>query len=294
MERFLGRLVMALCFCLFVAATGHAKQLKSVYLKDGGVIECQKFWKDNGKVMVLVNRDVLVDLSQSEVDMKRTFKAPKRTKVRKPAAPRTGPLSAAPPGNSKEGKGAPAGPAGARQEAMTSAAKPAAGTVTKPAGISKPPGPGAPAPVAAPAPAAAAKPVAAPVPKPAARPAPPVPAPPAGAAVAGMLGMGVLLPFLLIVFLLIASFWKVFTKAGEAGWQCLIPLYNMFVLVKISGKPWWWFLLMFVPVVNIIILILVQMALAERFERGPLFGLGLTFFGFIFYPVLAFGNAQYR
>lgn len=82
MERFLGRLVMALCFCLFLAAAGHAKQLKAVYLNDGGIIECEKFWKENGKVMVLVNRDVLVDLSRNEVDMKRTFRGQKTSKVR--------------------------------------------------------------------------------------------------------------------------------------------------------------------------------------------------------------------
>ena len=100
--------------------------------------------------------------------------------------------------------------------------------------------------------------------------------------------------FLVIVLFLIVSAWKVFTKAGEAGWQCLIPLWNMFVLVKISGKPWWWFLLTFVPVVNLIIFILVFIALAARFNKGVLFGLGLFFLGFIFFPILAFGSSTYE
>ncbi len=108
-----------------------------------------------------------------------------------------------------------------------------------------------------------------------------------------MLGVGTLLPLLLLLVLVFASLWKVFVKAGEAGWKGLIPVYNMFVLVKIAGKPWWWFLLLFIPGVNIIIAVLLNIALAARFGQGALFGLGLTFFGIIFFPVLAFGKAEY-
>jgi hypothetical protein len=301
MERLLGRVVTMLCFCMFLAATVHGKQLKTVYLKDGGIIECQSFWKENGKVMVLVNRDVLVDLSPNEVNMKQTFEGRKRIKVRKPAAGmregakpaanRAGVLPAAAPKSGQAGQAKMAGAPGARQKAMTSAAKPAAGAIVKPTGrgagdagkLSPAPGPANRAPVSTRAPI------------PAVKPRVPVPSvTPGSSALAGMFGMGMLLPFLLLLVLIIASFWKVFTKAGEAGWQSIIPLYNMYVLVKISGKPWWWFLLLFVPLVNIIIAILVQIALAERFDKGALFGLGLAFLGFIFYPLLAFDKSTYR
>lgn len=295
MERFLGRIVLALCFCMFLAATGHGKQLRMVFLKDGGVIDCQKFWKENGKVMVLVNRDVLVDLSQDEVDMKRTFRGHKASKSRKPAAAKHKVADPVVPVNSlgskPEVKTVPAEPSGARQKAMTSAVKQASGTVAMPKGQ----GSGDAKNISPAAKSGASVPGA---PKPVPKPPSVVPAvkspPSAGPALAGMLGMGTLLPFLLLLVLLIASFWKVFTKAGEAGWQSIVPLYNMFILVKISGKPWWWFLLMFIPVVGIIVLILVQMALAARFNRGPLFGLGLAFLGFIFYPVLAFDKSSYQ
>jgi hypothetical protein len=70
---------------MFVTSAGYGKQLKAVYLKDGGIIDCRSFWKEDGKVMVLVNRDVLVDLPRNEVDMKRTFKARKRALARNPA-----------------------------------------------------------------------------------------------------------------------------------------------------------------------------------------------------------------
>jgi Family of unknown function (DUF5684) len=288
MKRLLGRVVAALCFCMFLVTAGYGKQLKSVYLKDGGVIECRSFWKEDGKVVVLVNRDVLVDLPQNEVDLKRTFKSHKRAVVRKPA--QTGQTK-----SEEKGKPGPHPAAAAHQNAASTATKPIGATVTKgpaPGSSSvqhavpgpKPEKPG---------------PVAAPVQRPAPRlhTTPPPNVVQTSSAVsfaAGMLSAGMLLPFLLIILILIASFWRVFTKAGEAGWQSIIPLYNLFILVKISGKPWWWFLLLFVPLVNIIIGILVQIALADKFNRGVLYGLGLAFLGFIFYPVLAFGNATYR
>ena len=73
MGRIIGRIIMTLCCTILLAATVQAKTTKKVYLSDGGIIECQKVWQANGKVMVLVNRDTLVDLSKDEVDLKKTF-----------------------------------------------------------------------------------------------------------------------------------------------------------------------------------------------------------------------------
>lgn len=91
----------------------------------------------------------------------------------------------------------------------------------------------------------------------------------------------------------IVGTWMVFTKAGKPGWASIIPIYNIFVLVDIAGKPWWWVVLLLIPIVNIIALIIVSIALAERFGKGPLYGLGIAIFGFIFLPLLGFGDAQY-
>jgi hypothetical protein len=48
--------------------------------------------------------------------------------------------------------------------------------------------------------------------------------------------------YLAIVILLIVSAWKVYIKAGKPGWACIIPIYNIIVLLEIVGKPWWWLL----------------------------------------------------
>ena len=99
---------------------------------------------------------------------------------------------------------------------------------------------------------------------------------------------------LLIVIVVLAGMWKAFAKAGQPGWACIIPFYNAYVLCKIAGRPGWWFLLMFIPMVNLVIIIIVSIDVAKRFGQGAGFGIGLALLGFIFWPILGFGSAQYR
>ena len=39
-----------------------------------------------------------------------------------------------------------------------------------------------------------------------------------------------------LALIIIIAWWKVFTKAGHPGWACLIPIYNLYILIKIAGK----------------------------------------------------------
>ena len=110
---------------------------------------------------------------------------------------------------------------------------------------------------------------------------------------AGIVGLVFVALYLAIIVLIIASLWKVFTKAGQPGWGVLIPIYNAYLLCKIAGKPGWWVLLMFIPLVNIVIALLVALGVATNFGKGAGFGIGLFFLPFIFYPILAFGDATY-
>lgn len=98
---------------------------------------------------------------------------------------------------------------------------------------------------------------------------------------------------LALVVLMIVSFWRVFVKADEPGWTSIIPIYNLIVLLRIVDKPWWWLFLMMIPLVNIVIGIIVMVALAKSFDKGGMFAVGLLLLPFIFYPILAFGDAEY-
>ncbi len=104
--------------------------------------------------------------------------------------------------------------------------------------------------------------------------------------------MKIILYLAVIAFLIIAQ-WKVYEKAGKPGWACLIPIYNIIVLLEIVGKPTWWIILCFIPIANIVVLIMMTNLLSKSFGKGTGFTLGLLFLSFIFYPILGFGEATY-
>lgn len=103
------------------------------------------------------------------------------------------------------------------------------------------------------------------------------------------------LVILVIGIIMIVALWKIFTKAGRPGWGALIPLYNTYLLIETSGKPGWWLVLLFVPIVNIVVLIMVMLALAEAFGKSTVFAIfGLIIFNPIGMLMLAFGSADYK
>lgn len=104
----------------------------------------------------------------------------------------------------------------------------------------------------------------------------------------------VLLVQLALIVLMIASMWKVFDKAGKPGWAAIVPIYNLVVLLQIIDKPVWWIILFLIPLVNLIMMIVCTVALAGKFGKGGGFAVGLILLPFIFYPMLAFGDAQYQ
>ncbi len=95
------------------------------------------------------------------------------------------------------------------------------------------------------------------------------------------------------LFMIICQ-WKIFEKAGKPGWAAIIPIYNVIVLLQVAGKPEWWIILLIVPVANIIVAIITIIALAEKFDQGAGFGIGMILLPIIFYPILAFGDAKYQ
>ncbi len=108
------------------------------------------------------------------------------------------------------------------------------------------------------------------------------------------IGILLVLYVAIIVFMIVAM-WKVFTKANEPGWTCLIPIYNIIVLLRIIGKDWTNLLWILLPGIGAIILqVIVVTGVSKSFgKQGTGFGAGLFFLPFIFYPILGFGSARY-
>ena len=98
---------------------------------------------------------------------------------------------------------------------------------------------------------------------------------------------------LAVIVFMIASVWMVYVKADQPGWAAIVPIYNTLIQLRIIGRPWWWLLLLLIPVVNLVVLLIVEIDLAKSFGKGTGFGIGMAFLPFIFWPMLAFGSAQY-
>lgn len=63
-----------------------------------------------------------------------------------------------------------------------------------------------------------------------------------------MAGLGVVFVFVIILVAIILipvliAQWKLFKKAGKNGWEAIVPFYNTWVLMEISGLNWWYFLI---------------------------------------------------
>lgn len=100
---------------------------------------------------------------------------------------------------------------------------------------------------------------------------------------------------LLFAVLIIAGMWRTFVKAGRPGWAAIIPIYNIYVLLQIVGRPGWWLILFLIPFVNIVIALLVSIDLAKSFGKSAAWGIVLLFiFNAIGYLLLGFSDAQYK
>lgn len=144
------------------------------------------------------------------------------------------------------------------------------------------------------------------------------------------LGMGMLIFDLIVLALCIVSIvalWKIYKKAGEHGWACLVPFYNNYVFYRMTWGNGWMFLLPTVlifgyvfglvflmlsgfageatltiimtilaigcGIASIVINIVTLHKLSKSFGHGVGFTLGLLFLSVIFYIILGFGSSQY-
>lgn len=93
--------------------------------------------------------------------------------------------------------------------------------------------------------------------------------------------------------LTIIGMWKAFSKAGHGGWESLINVHNIVVMFQDAGIKTYWFFLMCLPVAHLIINFWLNIEYAKAFGKSIGFGIGLTLFPFIFFPILGLGSASY-
>jgi signal peptidase I len=95
--------------------------------------------------------------------------------------------------------------------------------------------------------------------------------------------------FILLYLLPCIGLWKLFEKAGQPGWQAIVPIYNYYVMCKLSGKPTWWAILLLIPVIDILIAIGIIIDFVKSFGKFKLSEqAAAVLLGFIFLPKWGF------
>jgi len=59
----------------------------------------------------------------------------------------------------------------------------------------------------------------------------------------------------------------------ENPWMAWIPIINIILMLNIAKKPIWWIILCLIPLVNLVILIIVWMAIAEARNKPSWWGI---------------------
>jgi hypothetical protein len=140
---------------------------------------------------------------------------------------------------------------------------------------------------------------------------------PDGIALFAIISSAIILVALVLSIPFIIGYWKVFTKAGRPGWAVLIPFYNLYVQLQITGKPAWWlavymvlafsnvipwpqeiesftWVLNLLATVGLLILgILIAIATGKVFGKDTLWSVILLGLIPVGYLILGFGKAVY-
>lgn len=108
-----------------------------------------------------------------------------------------------------------------------------------------------------------------------------------------VLGVWILLVLGIAIFMFITN-WRIYKKAGREGWESIVPIYNLIVKFQFLNIPIWFIILLFIPGANVAIPIVTAINMAKKFGKDTGFTIGLICAPVIFYPILAFGKAEYN
>lgn len=98
-----------------------------------------------------------------------------------------------------------------------------------------------------------------------------------------------------IIFLIlsVAGLWKIFEKAGEAGWKAVVPFLNFYIWLKIIKKPLWWYIFILMPFVNVFVILLMVVEILKCFGKESIVAQALgVIFPFLYLPYLGFSPVE--
>ncbi len=95
------------------------------------------------------------------------------------------------------------------------------------------------------------------------------------------------------MLLIIVGLYGVFKKANEKGWKAFIPVYNLYIWLKIIKKSMRWFIFLAIPFINVFMIMLMSVEILKCFKKNTVLDeiLG-ALFPFIYIPYLAFSKKE--
>ena len=87
---------------------------------------------------------------------------------------------------------------------------------------------------------------------------------------------------------------KLFKKASKGEKTAFYPILNLFTMLEIVDVSTFFGILFFIPVINLVVLILMSYKLGVVFNCNVGYKIGLILLPIVFYPMLAFSNKQYK
>jgi hypothetical protein len=111
---------------------------------------------------------------------------------------------------------------------------------------------------------------------------------------AGMMGIAFLISLAVYVYCAL-TLQLIATKTDTSNsWLAWIPIANLYLMCKVSGKPGWWLLLLLVPLINIVFMIVIWVGIAEARKKPTWLGILMIIPGinFIVMGYLAFSSRE--
>lgn len=92
----------------------------------------------------------------------------------------------------------------------------------------------------------------------------------------------------IFIIIFTISFWKLNEKFDKPGWYSLIPIYNIYILIKLITGKGWNFIFILLPIINFIFYIYLIVKLVKKLNKDGSYIVLLLLFPIIFLPMLAF------
>lgn len=87
---------------------------------------------------------------------------------------------------------------------------------------------------------------------------------------------------------------RIFKKASKNEKTAMYPIINLFTMLEVADISTFFGILLFIPGINVLILLWMSYKLGYVFNAGMVYRIGLMIFPIIFYPALAFSNKSYK